>query len=82
VAVFCAGRPDWDVLEVQLRDDGVALFRMQSEVNLPSPPGCFKRSCTNGPRTRQHAAAIQAMLGWPSLEVDDGDKAWVPLLLH
>lgn len=76
-----AGKADWDVLEVKLRDDQIALFRMESDVSLPSPPGCFFKNCINGPRTRGHATAFQSRLGWPSLETDD-EKGWTPLFLH
>lgn len=76
-----AGRPDWDLLEIWLRKDQIALFRMESDMALPNPPGCFLRNCINGPRTRAHASAFQARLGWPSLETDE-DKGWKPLFLH
>lgn len=75
------GKADWDVLEVWLREDQIALFRMESDVTLPNPPGCFFKNCINGPRTRGHAAAFQARLGWPSLETDE-EKGWKPLFLH
>lgn len=76
-----AGREDWDTTEVLLRNDGFALFRAQSELTLPSPPGCAFRGCINGPRTRGHLEQLQAALGWPSAETDE-DRVWVPLLLH
>jgi hypothetical protein len=76
-----AGQPDWDLLEVIVRPDGLAVFRAQSEKYLPNPPGCFWRNCISGPRARAHLQQLQADLGWPSLETDE-DKRWVPLLLH
>lgn len=64
-----------------VRSEGMITFRAQSEVDLPSPPGCFVRGCTSGPRTRQHVQQLQAALGFPSLETSE-DSVWVPLLLH
>jgi hypothetical protein len=51
IRTCAAGRPDYDIVEIWLRTDQIATFRVQSEVNLPSPPGCWRRNCINGPRT-------------------------------
>lgn len=80
--MLCAtDRDDWDVMELLVRSGGTIAFRAQSDLDLPSPPGCFVRGCTSGPRTRQHMEQLQRSLGFPSMETSE-DSTWVPLLLH
>lgn len=74
---------DADRVLFRLRDDGVALFSAQAEVNRRDPPFCLVPGCISGPVERARLAALRDSLGWAVLEADGGEDAvWQQIMLH
>lgn len=75
---------DGETMQFLFLGNGQVAVRSESWVRgVPDPPGCRKRGCINGSRTRGRLARLQQELGWLGGETaETTDQTWVPLLLH
>ena len=73
---------DGETMQFLFLGEGRVAVRSESWIRgILDPPGCAKRGCINGPRSRSRMQTLLSDLGWLAGETDE-DKLWVPLLLH